>query len=80
MKMYDRCSSKFLKKLFVKGENNEMKSLLQDIVKDESGKFKVTTFQGMNVIGLDNGAYYTSYGNDSIGELAGAGSTFEYQG
>ena len=28
MKMYDRCSSKFLKKLFVKGENNEMKNLV----------------------------------------------------
>ena len=43
MKMYDRCSSKFLKKLIVKGENNEMKSLLQDIVKDESGKNLVSS-------------------------------------
>ena len=57
-----------------------IKSSNQSMVKDESGKFKVTTLQGMNVIELDNGAYYTSYGNDSIGELAGAGSTFEYQG
>lgn len=60
-----------------------IKSSNQSMHKDENGKFKVTKFQGMNVIELelDNGtAYYTSYGNDSIGTLAGASSTFEYQG
>ncbi len=38
MKLFDKCSSKFLKRLFIKGEKQEMKSLLNDIVKDESGE------------------------------------------
>ena len=38
MKMFDRGSSKFLKRLFIKGEKQEMKSLLQDIVQDDSGE------------------------------------------